>query len=40
MQRDADHVAHAHLVPNCIRDQVVEGLVDRRHVRQDANDER
>ncbi len=40
VERDADHVADAHLVPDGVRDQVVERLVDRRHVRQDANDER
>ena len=40
VELDADHVPDAHLVPERVRDQVVEGLVDGRHVREHPDDQR
>ena len=40
VELDAHHVPDAHLVPERVRDQVVEGLVDGRHVREHPDDER
>jgi hypothetical protein len=37
---DADDRPDAHLVPERVRDQVVEGLLDRGQVRQDPGDQR
>jgi hypothetical protein len=40
VQDHADDVPDAHLVPERVRDQVVEGLVDGRYVRKDPDDQR
>ncbi len=40
VQRDPDHRPDAHLVPELVGDQVVEGLVDGRRIRQDPHDPR
>ena len=40
VELDADDVSDAHLVPDSVRDQVVEGLVDGRHVREDPDHQR